>query len=120
MKKLITEIVISIALVLVPTFFIYKQLSSVDYFWDTQLAWSIALIICWIIVAIGYYHQGWLIRKERNSQDVSLILPIAVFFVQCILFVKGVYYKDMSLILGAILVNSGVLFSLFNILKFKK
>ena len=119
MKKIIIEILVSATLVFVPTFFIYRQLAPITSFWDAQLAWSVALVICWIIVAAGYYHQGWLVRKERRAGSVSVVLPIAVFFVQCILFVKGVYYKDWSLVIGAVLVNSGVLFCLYNIVQFR-
>lgn len=120
MKKLILEVVGSAALVLIPTYFVYKQLAPLPEFWNSQFAWSIALIICWMIVASGYYHQGWLVHKKHHADDVSIILPIAVFFVQCILFVKGIYYQDISLIIGAILVNSGVFFSLYHIAKNKK
>lgn len=120
MKKLILEIVGSVALVLIPTYFVYKQFAPLPEFWNAQFAWSIALVICWIIVAAGYYHQGWLVHRTHYAEDVSIILPIAVFFVQCILFVKGIYYRDFSLIIGAILVNSGVFFSMYNILKNKK
>jgi len=119
MKKLTAEVLISILAVSVPTFLVYKRLSLSPSFWDAQFAWSIALVACWIIVAVGYYHQGWLVRMERRAGSVSMVLPIAVFFVQCILFVKGIHYKDWSLVIGAILVNSGVLFSLYNIIKFR-
>ena len=71
----------------------------------------------WIIVSAGYYHQGWLVRKDHSSAHVSLVLPVAVFFVQCILFVKGIYFDDWSLVAGAVLVNSGVCFSIYNIIK---
>src|SRR3989344_3083207 len=118
MKKLIIEIFVSVTLVFIPTFFIYRKLAPIASFWDAQFVWSTALVVCWVIVAIGYYHQGWLVHKEQRSRSVSIILPTAVFFVQCILFVKGVYYKDWSLVIGAVLVNSGVLFSLYNIIRF--
>jgi uncharacterized membrane protein YhdT len=120
MKKLILEIVGSAALVLIPTYFVYRQLAPLPEFWNAQFAWSIALIICWIVVAAGYYHQGWLVHKTHYAEDVSIILPIAVFCVQCILFVKGIFYSDISLIIGAVLVNSGVFFSMYNIIKNKK
>ena len=106
--------------VLVPTYFIYGELSAVESFWSAQIFWNIVLIICWTVVAVGYYHQGWLVRKRGHADDVSLILPIAVFFVQCILFVKRIYYDDWSLIFGAVAVNSGVVFSLSQALKFHK
>jgi len=118
-KKIYWEVVGSIALVLVPTYIVYKSLEGVGFFWNANTLWSVGLIICWLIVASGYYHQGWLVR-EHGSRGVSLVLPIAVFFVQCILFVKGVYYDDWSLIVGALVVNSGVLFSLYSIFKSRK
>ncbi len=75
------------------------------------------LAIGWVIVSAGYFHQGWLVRKDGSSDHVSILLPSVVFLVQCVLFVKGVYYADWSLIAGAIMVNTGVLFSLYNIFK---
>lgn len=117
MKKLAFQVLISLLFVFVSTFFVYQNLESITRFWNAQFAWSVALIVCWIIVAGGYYHQGWIIRNRRGARDVSIVLPIAVFCVQCILFVKGIFYNDWSLILGALLVNSGVLFSLYHILK---
>lgn len=120
MKKVALEIFISAILVLVPTYFVYQELAPVKVFWDSQFLWSAALVICWVFVAAGYYHQGWLVRKEGHANGVSIVLPIFVFFVQCILFVKGIYYRDQSLVIGAVLVNSGVLFSLYNIIRSKK
>ena len=111
------EILASLLVVAVLTVLTYSQLVRFDIFWNVQLFWSYALIVCWIIVAAGYYHQGWLVRRDHSATHVSIILPIAVFFVQCILFVKGIYFKDWSLVVGAVLVNSGVLFSIYNILK---
>ena len=75
------------------------------------------MVVCWGIVAVGYYHQGWLIHLRKSSQGVSAFLPIAVFLVQCILFVKGIYYHDWALIFGAVTVNSGVVFDLYQIWK---
>ena len=109
------EIVFSLLFVTVATMLIYGKLQQVSVFWKAHMFWSYALMLCWIIVAAGYYHQGWLVRKDHNAAHVSLILPIAVFFVQCILFVKGINFRDWSLIGGAVLVNSGVLFSIYNI-----
>lgn len=120
MKKIILEIFVSALLVLAPTFFIYRRLAGIESFWNTQFLWSAALILCWIIVAVGYYHQGWLVRSRQRADDVSVVLPVAVFFVQCILFVKGVYYRDWSLIGGALIVNSGVVFSLSQIVKARR
>ena len=120
MKKIIFEVVVSVILVFIPTFFIYRRLAGIESFWNTQFFWSLALIFCWLIVATGYYHQGWLVRSQHNADDVSAVLPIAVFFVQCILFVKGIYYRDWSLVGGALIVNSGVIFSLSQIIRVRK
>ena len=120
MKKIFWEIGISLAVVLIPTFFIYRRLSGEEFFWNAQFLWSVALILCWTIVASGYYHQGWLVKSRGHADDVSIVLPIAVFFVQCILFVKGIYYRDWSLVGGALLVNSGVVFSLSQIFKIRR
>lgn len=118
--KIGLEILICAAVVFLPTLFIYRSLSGVESFWNAQFLWSIALAFGWFIVAAGYYHQGWLVRSRRNSDDVSLVLPITVFFVQCILFVKGIYYSDWALIWGALVVNSGVIFSLSQIIKIRQ
>lgn len=120
MSKIILEILVSIIFVFVSTFFVYGYLAGIKSFWDAQFLWSSALAFCWAIVAAGYYHQGWLVHSQKKADDVSVILPIAVFFVQCILFVKGIYYRDWSLIWGAVIVNSGVIFSLFQILKVRR
>ena len=115
--KLFLEIIFSIAFVLVGTYFVYGQLEFVNSFWNAQSIWSVILSIGWIIVSLGYFHQGWLIHEKRNAHNVSALLPIAVFFIQCILFVKGIYYHDWSLIWGALVVNSGVVFSLYHIIR---
>ncbi len=117
MKKTLLEIILSAALVFIPTLIIYSQLAGFSSFWNAQFIWSAALAVCWALVAFGYYHQGWLIHKRGSARGVSAILPITVFFVQCILFVKGIYYKDWSLVWGAVVVNSGVFFSLYQILR---
>lgn len=109
------EIFVSLLIVTVLTVLVYGQLVGIQEFWRADMFWSYALILGWIIIAAGYYHQGWLVRKDHSAAHVSLILPIAVFLVQCILFVKGINFHDWSLIGGAVLVNSGVLFSLYNI-----
>lgn len=119
-KKTLLEIILSIALVFVPTLVIYNELAGVSSFWNAQFLWNLALAVCWILVAIGYYHQGWLVHKHDNAKGVSIVLPITVFFVQCILFVKGIYYRDWALIEGAVVVNSGVFFSLYHILKARR
>ncbi|MDP3729477.1 MAG: hypothetical protein Q8R26_01840 [bacterium] len=118
----VSQILLSISAVIVPTFFIYSYLAGFPSFWNAQFAWSIALIVCWIIVSIGYFHQGLLVGVDSfdHARSVSIALPIAVFFVQCILFVKGIFYGDWSLIFGALIVNSGVVFSLFRIIRARK
>ncbi len=111
-RHLAFEILLSASIVFVPTAFAYQRLAPITSFWNAQSVWSIILGFCWLIVALGYYHQGWLVRTQQSAKDVSRVLPIAVFIVQCILFVKGIYYQDWSLVLGAVLVNSGVVFNL--------
>jgi|SRR3989338_6284278 len=116
-RKLIWELVVATLFVFVSTYFVYSYLASDTFFWNAQILWSIALALCWVIVATGYYHQGWMVHKKHSAENVSIILPIAVFCVQLILFVKGIFYHDWSLIFGAVVVNSGVLFSLYQIIK---
>jgi hypothetical protein len=118
--KLILEIAATALVVLVPTFFIYRSLADVSSFWDAQSLWSAALALCWAVVAGGYYHQGWLVHERQSAAGVSVVLPAAVFLVQCILFVKGIYYEDWALIVGAVMVNSGVIFSLSQIWKVRR
>lgn len=117
MKKLFLEILIAILFVVGGTAIVYSHLSSISLFWNEQTTWSSILVLCWIVVAVGYVHQGWMVRTTKNSSNVSIVLPIAVFIVQCILFIKGIYYHDWSLIAGAIVVNSGVTFNLYQIAK---
>ena len=115
MKKLFLEIFFSILFVFATTLFVYGKLVGINNFWDAQNIWSIILALGWIVVALGYYHQGYIVHKSRSASHVSIILPSAVFVVQCVLFVKGIYYKDWALIFGALVVNSGVVFSLYQI-----
>lgn len=114
MRK-VFEITGIIAFVLVGTGVAYLLLSGVGEFWDAQTIWSIVLAAGWVVVSLGYFHQGWLVHRDNSSAHVSVLLPAVVFLVQCVLFVKGVYYYDWSLIAGALLVNTGVLFSLSQI-----
>ena|SRR3989344_516120 len=118
--KLILEIILSAALVLIPTAFIFSRLVGIPSFWDAQFLWSAGLAMCWAVVAGGYYHQGWMVRSSQNARNVSWVLPAAVFVVQCILFVKGVYYRDWSLVWGALVVNSGVVFSFYQIARVRE
>src|SRR3990167_8806369 len=115
MKKIHIEIVLAAAFVVFPTYFVYRVLAGVGSFWNAQSFWSLALLFCWAIVAYGYYNQGWLVHHDHSAAHVSVVLPVTVFFVQCILFVKGIFYRDYALIAGAVMVNSGVVFSLYQI-----
>lgn len=119
MKKIHFEIPVSVLFVFISTFFVYKYLADLSVFWNSQIFWSVVLALGWVVVSFGYYHQGWLVHKSKSAEHVSVVLPVAVFIVQCILFVKGIYYEDWSLILGAVMVNSGVVFSLYQITKVK-
>lgn len=118
-KRLLLEIVLVTLFVVVATFVIYSKLAGSSLFWSSQFFWSLGLIVCWVIVSAGYFNQGSIIRHSQSSANVSHFLPMAVFVVQCILFVKGIYYHDWSLIGGAVIVNSGVLFTLYQIWKYR-
>lgn len=118
-KRLILEIVLVTLFVVVATFVIYSKLAGIPLFWSSQFFWSLGLIVCWMIVSAGYFNQGSIIHRSQSSANVSHFLPMAVFTVQCILFVKGIYYHDWSLIGGAVIVNSGVLFTLYQIWKYR-
>ena len=120
MKKIYWEIIASIVIVLGGTFLVYSGLAQSVAFWNAQQIWSVVLMIGWIVVASGYYHQGWMVHKGHSATHVSAVLPSAVFMVQCILFIKGIYFHDWSLIFGALIVNSGVVFSLYQIVKAKR
>lgn len=109
-----------IVFVLGATSIIYGRLAHIPLFWNEQFLWSVGLIICWTIVAAGYFNQGWMVYMARSASHVSIALPIAVFFVQCILFVKGVHYHDWALVAGAVMVNSGVTFSLYQIVRARR
>ena len=119
MKKIYIEIFITALFVIGGTVFLYYRLAPVKPFWDAQMWWSAGLTACWIVVAGGYYHQGWKVHHARSAKNVSLALPVAVFAVQCILFIKGIFYGDWSLIAGAVMVNSGVFFSIYQIVRMK-
>lgn len=120
MSRIYWEILFITLVVIFATVFVYGRLVNFNLFWDSQFIWSVALIICWAVVTLGYYHQGWLVYTSKSADHVSVVLPIAVFIVQCILFVKGIYYVDWSLVAGAVMVNSGVTFSLYQIIKNRK
>ncbi len=120
MRKVYWEILISIVFVLGSTFLVYNGLAHNVAFWDAQRVWSIGLIIGWSVVAIEYYRQGWMIHHARTSVNVSALLPSTIFVMECILFVKGVFFDDWSLIVSALIVNSGVVFYLYQIVKVKR
>ena len=119
-NKAILETIISVLFVFVGTYFVYGYLKSISSFWDAQNTWSVVMAVGWVIVSLGYYHQGWIIHKGHNAKNVSPLLPTAVFFIQCILFIKGIYYHDWSLTWGALVVNSGVSFCLYHIIKYHR
>ncbi|MEK7479131.1 MAG: hypothetical protein AAB634_01165 [Patescibacteria group bacterium] len=115
MKKIYVEVALAIIFVVASTLVMFRWLSGIAEFWNTQIFWNTTLIICWVIVAFGYYRQGWIVRKAQSASHVSVMLPTVVFIVQCILFVKGIYYNDPALIVGAVMVNCGVVFNLYQI-----
>ncbi len=117
MKKMYFEVVGVMVILVFLTLTFYDKLAHTASFWNSQFLWSSILSIGWIIVALGYYNQGWIIHENKSSRNVSVVLPISVLVVQCVLFVKGIFYHDWSLIAGAIMVNSGVLFNLYQIFK---
>lgn len=119
MKKVYLEIFFAIIFVAVSTFLVYGRLVDVRVFWNSQMIWSAILMLGWVIVSLGYFHQGLLVRSDHSASNVSVLLPAAVFVVQCILFIKGIYYEDWSLVLGALVVNAGVVFSLYQIVTVK-
>ncbi len=119
MRKVHFEIILAILFVILPTLYIYDRLVGIEIFWSSQMIWSALLAIGWIVVSLGYFRQGWLVHHSGDAREVSVLLPMAAFSVQCVLFVKGIYYHDWSLIAGAIMVNSGVVFCLYNIFKAK-
>lgn len=120
MKKVHWEILASLIFVLGGTFLVYGQLESNEAFWDAQYLWSVALTVGWTVVAAEYYRQGWMIHKARTSTNISALLPSTIFVMQCILFVKGVFFHDWSLIVSALIVNSGVIFNLYQIMNAKR
>lgn len=120
MRKIHWELVISIVFVLGGSALTYSFLANESYFWNAQRVWSVALIIGWSVVSFEYFRQGWMIHRARTAVNVSAILPATVFAMQCVLFIKGVYFGDWSLVIGALIVNSGVVFTLYQIAKMTK
>ncbi len=120
MRKLHWEIILIVLFIAGGTILVSSLLLTIPEFWTAQKIWSLALITCWIAVAVGYWRQGALIHKAKSATHVSLLLPCVVFAAQCILFIKGVYYHDLGLIIGAVLVNSAVVFDLSQIFRYQK
>ncbi|MEJ0021775.1 MAG: hypothetical protein WDN47_04340 [Candidatus Doudnabacteria bacterium] len=117
MKRLYWEILFGALFVLAGSFLAYRFLSGYSAFWTAQKLWSLILVVGYVFVAGGYWRQGAIIHRAKNATNVSLILPSAVFVVQCIIFVKGIYYHDAALVTGAILVNSAVVFDIYQIIR---
>ncbi len=120
MGKLHLEVALGVAFVAGASFIAYNLLAQNAAFWNSQGFWNGALLACWAVVALSYYRQGAIIRKAKSASHVSILLPFVVFFVQCILFVKGVHYRDYALVIGAVLVNCGVVFEMYQIFSLKK
>ncbi|MEK7479965.1 MAG: hypothetical protein AAB665_01605, partial [Patescibacteria group bacterium] len=114
------EILASVIFVLGGTFLAYGQLSDTAAFWNAQSVWSTALIVSWTLIAAAYYYEGWLIHHGRSQANISAVTPALIFVAQCILFIKGIFFNDWSLVFGALLVNSGVVFCLYQISKRKR
>jgi hypothetical protein len=82
--------------------------------------WNAALIITSVAVALGHWRQGMIVYKAKSATHLSLALPCAVFVVQIILFIKGIYYRDLALIISAVVVSAAVLFDICQIIKFRE
>ena len=120
MKRLYWEILLGAVFVLGGTFLVYNMLKNVHDFWTTQNLWSAILLVCWAIVAGGYWNQGSIVHKAHSASHVSMVLPATVFVTQCVLFVKGIYYHDIALTVGALMVNSAVVFDLLQIYRYRR
>ncbi|MEI6659893.1 MAG: hypothetical protein WCK91_00535 [bacterium] len=120
MKKIYFEVLGALAFVFIATFFVYGWLSGFTRFWSAQFMWNCILVVGWTIIATGYYMQGFKVHKLGNVDQISPFLPESVFVVQCILFVKGIFYHDWALIYGALIVNSGVIFCIYQVLRVKR
>lgn len=95
----------------------YWWLAEVAGFWGAQDLWSIALLMGYSILSFEYFRHGWMIHHARTSANISPILTLSVFALQCVLFVKGVYFEDWSLIAGALILNCGIVFTLYQTIK---
>lgn len=120
MKRIYWEIVASIVFVLGGTYVIYGHLAGYVAFWDAQTIWSVVLIICSMVIAGAYYRQGWYVHHTHTSKNISILIPLAVLTTQCLLFIKGIFFNDWSLVTGALIVNSGLVFSLYQIFMMKR
>ena len=120
MKRVHWEIILGIVFVLGGTFVVFNFLKNNQNFWTAQHFWNTTLVAGWTVVSAGYWRQGTIVHKARSATHVSLVLPLAVFFVQCVMFVKGIYYHDAALVCGALLVNSAVVFDIYQIFKYRR
>lgn len=111
---------ISAAVVLGGAYLLYSNLGNNAAFWDAQSMWSVALILGWAVYSIEYFRQGWIIHHARTSDNISILLPSTYVVMQCILFIKGVFFHDWSIIVSALIVNSGVVFYLYQVIKIKR
>ena len=117
MNRVHWEILASIVFVLGGTAFMWSWLSDMPDFWDEQRLWSFALITGYTIVSFEYFRQGWKIHHARSPANISTTLTTTIMLMQCVLFVKGVYFGDWSLIVGALIYNCGVIFLLYQTIK---
>ena len=104
------EILASVIFVLGGTFLAYGQLSDTAAFWNAQSVWSTALIVSWTLIAAAYYYEGWLIHHGRSQANISAVTLSAHLRRAMHSFIKGIFFNDWSLVFGALLVNSGVVF----------
>lgn len=111
------EILASVIFVVGGTALLYVWLSETSGFWNAQRLWSIALIAGYAVVAFEYFRYGWLIHHSRTTANISPFLTLSIFAMQCILFVKGIFFGDWSLVAGTLMVNSGVVFTLYQTAK---
>ena len=111
---------ISAVVVLGGAYLVYSNLEQNTAFWDAQHIWSIGLIIGWSVNSIEYFRQGWILHHAHTSDNISLLLPATYLVMQCILFVKGIFFQDWSIIASALIVNSGVVFYLYQALQAKR
>lgn len=119
MRKVHWEILVSVVVVLGGTYLVYNGLAHNAYFWDAQRIWGMGLIVGWTVLSIEYFRQGWIIHHARTSANISVLMPSTYFILQCILFYKGVFFNDWTIIISSLIVNSGVVFYLYQVIKLK-